>query len=507
MKPILYEKDETVFASNGLGRLRDCLSCIVTEERNGIYECEFSVPVGGANFDLIQCGRIIGVTHDEMGDVQPFDIVSMSRPISGVVTFHAVHISYRQRGLVTRGSNVNSLADALTTIKGASVPANPFTYSADFASTGYCAALADMLPHSVRSVLGGIEGSILDTYGGEYKFDRFTVQLMRQRGQVRPLTIRYGVNMLDYSDDTDYSNTYASAVPYWKGNEDGSDVLVVGSKVTGTTVTYNGRDDCAALDLTDKFENKPTTAQLEAAALSYMHSQQSAMPAQTIRLDFVRLQDMGYDWLDSLLRCELCDTITVEFPRYGMRGAFKIVKTEWDVLAGRYTGMELGQLSTTLADALGISQSTDSLNKITDLSIAGDMSVGGSLFIGGEQLLDMVSEEGGTGTQDNWHYIKLANGIAACWRRWNQSGVNINQSAGQLRYASLGTVSDYPITFHYNPVVLFSGSVTNGNGWVSNNRTNQTTTNCGGFFAYSYANQSSAVVTVNIIAIGRWKAS
>ena len=41
MIPILFEKDETQFDNNGLGRLRDMISCIVTEERNGIYECDF----------------------------------------------------------------------------------------------------------------------------------------------------------------------------------------------------------------------------------------------------------------------------------------------------------------------------------------------------------------------------------------------------------------------------------------------------------------------------------
>lgn len=86
MIPILYESTETVFTSNGLGRLRDCLSCTVTEERNGVFECEFEYPIDGANFDLIQCGRIIGVTHDDSGVLEPFDIVSYTKPISGVVS-------------------------------------------------------------------------------------------------------------------------------------------------------------------------------------------------------------------------------------------------------------------------------------------------------------------------------------------------------------------------------------------------------------------------------------
>lgn len=85
MIPILFDRNETTFTSNGLCRLRDCISCIVTEERNGIYECDFEYPVNGANYDLIEYGRIVGVTHEDSADIQPFEIVSATRPINGVV--------------------------------------------------------------------------------------------------------------------------------------------------------------------------------------------------------------------------------------------------------------------------------------------------------------------------------------------------------------------------------------------------------------------------------------
>ena len=205
MIPILYNSTETEFDSNGLGRLRDCIECKVTEERNGIYEVEFQYPVDGANYDKIQLGRIIAVEHDYTNDVQPFDIVSCSKPINGVVTFRAVHISYRQGSIVARGSSISSLSDAFTMLRSG-VPSNPFTYETDITSTAYMAS-ADGLPHTVRSMLGGMEGSILDTYGGEYEWDKFRVILHASRGRARNLTIRYGVNLVDYTEDTDYSES------------------------------------------------------------------------------------------------------------------------------------------------------------------------------------------------------------------------------------------------------------------------------------------------------------
>ena len=362
MIPIIYDKTETAFISNGLGRLRDCISCIVSEERNGIYECDFEYPVDGANYDLIQVGRIIGVTHDDTGDVQPFDIVGFTKPIDGVVTFHCTHISYRLSYLAIRANTAkNSLADCFTQIKLYSTPANPFDFTTDKSSTGFCASLG-LVPHSVREVLGGIEGSILDAYGGEYEWDKWTVKLWSARGQMRDFTIRYGVNMLDYNEEYDSSGCYSSCRPYWT---DGTST-VVGDVQTTTGITPSGRDQCVPLDVSDKFESQPTKAQVEAMAITVMNGQNPTIPSQSIEVSFVRLQDMGeYAMYNTLLQCRLCDTINVIFPDFNSSGQFKIVKTEWNVLTGKYESMELGSLSVSLAEALGISNSLDKQNDLS----------------------------------------------------------------------------------------------------------------------------------------------
>lgn len=350
MIPILYEANETNFTSNGIGRLRDAIKCEITEERNGVYELDLDYPIDGAHFDDIIPGRIICATHEESVDVQPFDIVSYTKPINGVVSFHAVHISYRQSFLTVSGTNINSLADALTMLENTTPSPNVFNYSADFSKNGYMVE-ADGLPHTVRQMLGGAEGSILDAYGGEYEFDRFRVILHQNRGQMRDFSIRYGVNMLDYNEDADFFGAFNSCVPYWTG-ENGP---VIGNKVDSGLTLYNGADYCVPLDLTEKFETAPTTAQLEAEALTYMTGRQTNLPQRNIKVDFVRLQDfVGYEDFANLLECKLCDTIGVTFPRYGTSGTFKIVRTVWDALEGRYLEMELGALSTSLSEALGI---------------------------------------------------------------------------------------------------------------------------------------------------------
>ena len=452
MIPILYDSTETAFASNGLGRLRDCLSCEVTEERNGIYECDFEYPVDGANYDMIQCGRIIGVTHDDTGMIQPFDIVSYSKPISGVVSFHAVHISYRQRGIVASGTNINSLADAFAVLTSSAQPSNPFTYEADFTSTAYASSF-DGTPRSVRQFLGGIEGSILDAYGGEYEFDRFRVILHQSRGQVRDFSIRYGVNLLDYKDDTDYSETYTSCVPYWRGNDNGQDVTVIGNRVDLGGTAYNGQNICAALDLSDKFEGKPTTANLESLALSLMQSRQTQLPSQNISVDFVRIQDLeDFGGLGSLLQCNLCDSIKVEFPRYGMSGTYKIVKVVWDVLADKYQSMELGALSTSLAEALGIVNSP-----------SGSASGGGEV----EQAVTFAGTRSNAISRGECFgtYDKNSNVVTLIYHFYNNADIPTSRTLFTIPEAYRPTTMRYGGATY---TIGSGGSVVNYNGYITN---------------------------------------
>lgn len=463
MIPILYDIGETAFESNGLGRLRDCISCKVTEERNGVYECEFEYPVDGAHFDEIICGRSIAVEHDDTNDVQPFDIYSYEKPIDGVVTFHAKHISYRQANIVVSGTNVNSLASAFALLSSG-VPSNPFTYSTDKASTGYMAA-ADGIPRTVRQMLGGVEGSILDTYGGEYEWNRFNVILHSSRGERKDYTIRYGLNLVDYNEEVDYSGTYTAVVPYWGG--EGSEA-VIGSLISSGQTAYDGTNATVPLDLTDKFENKPTVAQLEAMAQSMLDANDFALPSQTISVDFVRLEDSEeYESYANLQHCKLCDSVKVVFPRYHMEGYFKIVKTVYDVLLERFESMELGNLSTSLSEALGIS---DSLS--------------------------------GTPRQSSGeNYIRYDNGLQICWIN---ASVNM---AIKNAYGSLyqGTYTwTFPVAFASAPTVAV-GAVKWGSGASWGTLGNASSTTQVIIRGIDTTSRASGSTHIEAIAVGWWK--
>lgn len=475
MIPILFEKDETAFISNGIARLRDTISAVVSEERNGIYELDFQYPVTGANYEKITCGRFVGVTHDENGDIQPFEIVGQTRPIDGIVSFHAVHLSYRQSQMTVYGSNINTIQDAFTLL-GTATPSNPFTYETDIETTAYMAA-ADGTPRSVRQMLGGVQGSILDAYGGEYEWDRWKVTLHSSRGEMRDFAVRYGVNLLDYKDDLSYQETFTSCVAFWSG-QDGTKVI--------TTATlgeegYNGNDICVPLDLSDKFETQPSTAALETEALAYMRRNQTNIPAQSITVNFVRLSEMGeFSAFQDLLKCSLCDTIRVIFPMYNVSANFKIVKTVWNVLRGTYDSMELGTLATTLSEALGISESLDTRPTLTDY----------------------IVEEGTSGI---WSYRKWNSGTAECWGTMTQNITSWSPWGSLYEGIASSQTATYPNGLFISTPDIWTNSKGNSVGAFIEAFTTGSASTTPQIYAVRPTTGNLGNFNISIYAKGKWK--
>jgi phage minor structural protein len=353
MIPILFEKTETAFMSNGLGRLSDCIRCIVTEERNGIYECEFDYPVTGAMFSEIQEGRIIACTHDEQGDIQPFDIYGRTEPINGIVTFYAHHISYRLNEITVKPFTAGSCAEALLKIKTQSVNPNPFTFQTDKSVT---ADYVSDVPKNAKGMLAGEQGSILDVFGtGEYEFDKFNVILHLHRGQDTNVSIRYGKNLIDYTNNYDASESYTAVVPYWLGSvsdESGESeqTLVMLPEIfirSGHSVP-SGREVVVPMDLSDVYEEKPSVEALRASATSRLNRSNAWLPNQTVTVDFVQLwQTDEYKDYAVLQRLRLCDTCGVFVPMYDTALRAKVIRTEYNVLLDRYDRMELGDKPTT----------------------------------------------------------------------------------------------------------------------------------------------------------------
>ncbi|MBQ7540832.1 MAG: hypothetical protein IJT44_00900 [Clostridia bacterium] len=88
MIPILMQDDTTV------GFLKEAMSCVVTEERNGVFELSLTYPVTGTLFDKLQIDRFVKAKPNDTADLQLFRIYEVTKPMNGIVTVDAEHVSY-----------------------------------------------------------------------------------------------------------------------------------------------------------------------------------------------------------------------------------------------------------------------------------------------------------------------------------------------------------------------------------------------------------------------------
>ena len=351
MIPILYSPTTTSFTTGGIGKLIDAGSCIVTEERNGSYELEMTYPITGHLYDEIKQRSIIFAKPSPAQSEQPFRVYRITKPLNKVVTIYAAHISYDLSGIPVKNFTSQSVQAALTALTTSSVISNPFTFWSDKTNSG---VMEIETPTPCRTILS----NILDVYGGEYEFDKYTVKLHSLRGFDNGVSIKYGKNLTDLEQDENCSNVYTGVLPYWTGND---------TTVSGSVVNAPGTYDFTRIlpvDFTSDFEEQPSTAQLDNAATNYISDNNIGIPEVNLTVSFVHLnQTEEYKNLGIFERVELGDTIKVEFAAMGVSSIARCVKTVYNTLLERYDNVELGEVKKGLADT--ISSQTSSIIDIS----------------------------------------------------------------------------------------------------------------------------------------------
>ena len=356
MIPILFAPSATSFSTNGIGRLSEMISCEVTEERNGVYELTATIGTDSKHYSDIVHSAIIGVIPHDGGDVQAFRIYKISKPIGGIITINAQHISYELSHIPTRPFTAANVSAALAGLKSNAMQSCPFTFWTDKSTI---ANYKQAKPESIRARLGGQQGSILDVYGGEYEFDNYTVKLWNNRGSDRAVTLRYGKNITDIKQEENIQNTITGIVPYWCGGDD--EVVYYNGIVEASTAANFPYRRSVPYDFSGDFQSAPTAEQLRQRAERYIIRNSIGIPAVSIKVSFVALwQTAEYKDIAPLQRVNLCDWVTIQFERLGISAKAKVIKTVYDVLTERYKSIELGEARTDFASyVVGLSAQTE----------------------------------------------------------------------------------------------------------------------------------------------------
>lgn len=365
MIPILYAKNESTFTHNGIGFLKDATKCTVTEERNGSYECSLQYPITGQWYDQITEGCIIKAKANDTSEPQLFRIYKSSKPLKGIVTYSAEHISYDLNGIPTLGfsvKNVTPQAAITRAIQDAGLP-SAFTAISDISTLNSSTILT---PCSVRAILGGQAGSVLDVWGGEFEFDNFVVKLHKHRGSDRGVSIEYGKNLKDLKQEANIADCYTHLMPYARYSRDGEgdekiEVYVyLSEKVLPLNNAENiGHSKAYIMDFTDRFgEGEAVTEEaLRAKATAYAAAAELGVPKVNITVSFIQLwQTEEYKNIAPLERVMMCDTVAVRFSKLGVTARAKVIKTTYNTLEEKYDSVELGDAKSSFADTVNKQQ-------------------------------------------------------------------------------------------------------------------------------------------------------
>ena len=340
--------------SNGLGQLNP-ISCKVSEELNGLFECELEVLQSDKHFKDLSEGGILKMSVNDTDSEQMFRVYFISKAINGVCTVKGQHITYDLSKVPVQPFTATGAVNVKNSLVSNIIGSYPFTMSTDITNTTSTFKLS--IPRSFRECLGGYEGSVLDVFRCEYKWDNLEVKMLARRGADNGVRIAYGKNLTDFNQEENIENVYDGVLGYAVVD----DVAYMASAVYNKTSATDPK--VKIVDFSDKYESGdvPTGAELLSYATTYATNNDIEVPNVNISVKFIALsQTEEYKNILPLERVSLGDTVHVYFEKLGVEASSRVVKTVWNVLLNKYDEIELGQTKANLNTVLNeVSQSID----------------------------------------------------------------------------------------------------------------------------------------------------
>ena len=366
MRPILFNKSETAFNTYGLGEL-NVTKGTVTRERNGNYTLYAEIPVNDPAVASLEKEMKLKADAGLRTKNQTFEISRIVKDSSNLVKIYGQHISHKLEYIVLRNATAFSgtAYNALAIWKGALIGDLTFDVWSDVDTTNKGVFDISKMENA-RLALGGVEGSILDLYGGEYEFDNMTVRLHKQLGRTAPTVLEYGRNILSAELDETIESSYTSVLPFATYTPDKPEGSADDSQPDPITVTipekyvdskykalYAHRrikvvDFSSEFSTENKKKNIPNPEKLRKLAMDYMERNAIGKPKINIKIEYADLaKTLDYadnGWIEEL---ELCDIVPIYYPQIGLTDeTAKVTTVTYDFVNERNESVEFGDIGT-----------------------------------------------------------------------------------------------------------------------------------------------------------------
>ena len=380
MRPILYNANETAFETYGLGEI-DATKAQVTRERNGNYTLYIEYPASGPLAGTFKNDMRIKSDAGLRTKNQTFFISRIVKDSTGILKIYAKHISHLTETMAIRNNtNATGTAQAALAIWALNALGGiRFDTWSDIDLTSKTSwNIADF--KTARDVLGGVKGSILDVWGGEYEFDNTVIRLHKQLGRKSPTVLEYGRNILRAEDDQDIEGAYTSVYPYAtytpenQGTGEGGatsqqiTVELPEKYVDGPYIGLYNERRVLIVDFSSNFKDKevPTIDKLRRLAKEYAINNRLGLPKINTKIEYVDLsKTLDYKLTQILEEAELCDIVPVYYPQIGLTSEdAKLTTIVYDVLLEQNDSVEVG----VIGDGFKSSMTSNLSGKIDDLA-------------------------------------------------------------------------------------------------------------------------------------------
>lgn len=376
MKPILFNKNEQQFDTYGLGEI-DVTTGNVTRERNGLYTFYAEYPANGPLASVLEKEMKIKADAGLRTKNQTFEISRIVKDSSGVLKIYGSHIKHKLEYMAVRhGINLSGTASVALAIWANNLIGDyRFSTWSDIDTTGSTTFTADKMTNA-HLALGGVEGSILDVWGGEYEFDNLTVRLHKQLGRRAPTVLEYGRNIISAESDESIEESYTSVYPFatYTPDSQGSDstpapvtVTIPGDYVDSKYISMYANRRIKVVDFSSEFKEKeiPTPDKLRAMTLKFMEHNKIGAPKINTKIEYVDLAST-LDYQDNKIieELEFCDIVPVHYPSIGItEDDAKVTKIVYDFVNERNESVEFGIIGESIRSAMtgGLSGRMDSL--------------------------------------------------------------------------------------------------------------------------------------------------
>lgn len=343
MYPILYSSDETDFTHNGLGILRDSTSAVVTEEDNGIFELHLGYDQDGQFADIIDYEMIIKAKANDKQEPQLFRIYAINKSLeNGNLVIDAQHVTYDLAGNFVEALVLENAtaAQAMATIQNNLSYPTRFTISSDNTTTKSSTKLYRTNP---LQMIGGIDGSILDNWGGEIERDNFRLILHARRGSDDGVLVAYRKNLTGLEAKFDVSNVVTRIFPF-KTMDDGTVITIPNKYIDSPNINAYSFIRILPVDYSQD-EDVTDQASIQAKASTYFNSGGHDRPTVTMDVTFESLwKTEEYKDVASLELVGMGDTITIHHKKMNVDTTAKVVKIEYDVISEKNAKVTVGNV-------------------------------------------------------------------------------------------------------------------------------------------------------------------